>query len=120
MKTCIMTVLVVLSVGCSALPIKKVDANAWVKDYYNQPRSDDLYVMEGTNMTIAISGLTTLRIRTQLPIISVIPREPSWVDSVSSLIPTVGMTMMGIKALDSKPTVIQTEPLIVKPEVITP
>lgn len=110
-----------LVLGCSTSPLKKVDANAWVHDYYNQPRSADLVYIEGTNISVTISGATKFRIATQLPVISVIPRDPSTLDTLGNMIPSLGLTAVALKGLSTKPTIVNTpNPLIVEPTIIGP
>lgn len=103
--TTILTLVLILATGCST-PLKKIDANAWARDYYAQQRTGDLITLEGTNMSITMTGVSKFKLASQLPPITVIPREPTWWDSASQVIPTLGMAWMGVSAINRGPTVV--------------
>lgn len=109
-RAMVMSGLVCLVCGCSSMfPVKNVDANKVATDFYRynsgENRSTAVYVMEGTNM--AITGMTRLEIRSVLPQVSMIPREPSFVENVTSVLPTLGLAAMGISAINKGPTVVE-------------
>lgn len=110
----------VLFSGCAGLQTKKIDANEWAKDYYGQQRTGDLVTLKGKAMSITMTGVDEMKLSAQLPPISIIPREPSWYDSMSQLLPTLGLAWMGISAINKGPTIVtQPQPLVVEPTVIT-
>ncbi len=74
-------VAVVVCAGCAS-PVKRVDVNRGLTDFYAQPRSVDLLVVRGTNMTVKYTGVTEYRVASILPPLNAIPREPGVLEKV--------------------------------------
>lgn len=109
----------VICSGCSAL--KPVDANAWAKNYYDQQRMGDVVAIKGKGMSITMTNVDEIKVANLLPTVSIIPREPSVLDNMTSMLPYVGMAYMGVQALKTKPTVVnQPEPMVIRPEIVRP
>ena len=112
-------------VGCTNP--KPLDMNQVAKDYYNQPRlmpafkvtNVDEWTMKGKGMTVEMN-------QPYQPL-NIVPRDPTWMESV---LPTIGsVATFGIgawaasqafDAISAQPRVVeQPAPMIVRPEVIT-
>jgi hypothetical protein len=104
--------------GCGT--VKEVNANAWAKDYYNQPNTAQIASIEGDNVEFSIKGAKRIVLNTPVPTKSIIPRDPGVLDSLSGMIgnclPWVGAMYVGGKLAD-RPSVVQSQ--VVRPEVVT-
>ena len=123
MKKMLMVIsLVLLASGCTST--KPLDMNLVAKQFYGQQRSAKLMEMQnvsefsikGSNMTIAIS--------TELQPLTMMPRDPSTLQSLAEtagrvLVSGVGIYTAGevMSKLADRPQVISQQ--VVKPEVIT-
>lgn len=88
--------------GC-ATSDKTVKAGAaWAKDYYNQPNTAEIVVVEGTNVSWKIENASRIVFSTPVPTKSVIPREPGIMDGLFDTLKTVApWLMMGWMVHDS-------------------
>jgi hypothetical protein len=107
--------------GCTN-PMKKVDANAWAENYYKfnsgQNRACDLIHLKGKGMSITLTNVDELKVSTQLPQVSMIPKEASFWESLNLSELLLGYGLYKV-ALNGPTVVTQKEPLIVQPEIIT-
>lgn len=110
--------------GCAS-PVKKVDVNRGLADFYSQPRSVDLLVVRGTNMTVTYTGVTEYRVASILPPLNAIPREPGITEKIVDGTCSVAKWGLGWyfgaqiadKAFEQPRTV---SPEVVRPEVVSP
>jgi hypothetical protein len=114
---------VLMMSGCgTVLPdVKPVNANAWAKDYYNQPNVANIVSLEGPAIEITIKGATKIALNTPVPVKSVIPRDPGVLDSITGLLgqvmPWLGAAYIGGKLADRPATV---QPAVVEKQVLVP
>lgn len=74
--------------GCASE--KNIKAGAgWAEKFYNQPNNTEIFHVEGTNVVWNISGATKIVVSTPVPMKSVIPRDPTWTESMFDAIKTV-------------------------------
>lgn len=116
--------ILVVCAGCAS-PVKKVDVNRGLADFYSQPRSVDLLVVRGTNMTVTYTGVSEYRVASILPPLNAIPREPGILEKAIDGTCSVAKWGLGWyfgaqiadKALDQPRTV---SPEVVRPEIVNP
>ena len=115
---------VVVCAGCST-PVKKVDVNRGLADFYSQPRSVDLLTVRGTNMVISMTGVNEYRVSSILPPLNAIPREPGVLEKAIDGVGSVAKwglgwyfgSLIADKAFEQPRTV---SPEVVRPEVVSP
>lgn len=69
--------------GCLSAPGGAADAAAsGMTKYYDQDNSAEILHVEGTNVCISLTGATKLVLSTPVPPKNMMPRDPSWLDSL--------------------------------------
>lgn len=71
--------------GCAST----VDANKWAESYYNQANTAEILHVEGTNVSITLSGATKLVLSTPVLPKQMMPRDTTWLDSLMDGVKTV-------------------------------
>ena len=127
MKNGMIAVGMVAMVACAgcASPVKKVDVNRGLEAFYTQPRTVDLLVVRGTNMTVTYAGVTEYKVASILPPLNAIPREPGLLEKIVDGVCGLGKWGLGWycgaqiadKAFEQPRTV---NPEVVRPEVVQP
>lgn len=113
-------ILAAMLCGCGT--VKPVNANAWAKDYYNQPNVAPIMQAKGTNLTftLTVANANEFTMSTPVPPKSIIPRDPGVLDSIGGVIgnvmPMAGAMYLGGK-LAGRPSVVQAQ--VVHPQVVT-
>lgn len=78
-----------LTQGCSTAGNAVDRAAELGKAYYNQPNMAKVFEIEGTNLTLTVSGAKRLCLSTPVPVKQIIPREASWYDATADVLKTV-------------------------------
>lgn len=81
-------------VGCSS-----VSPNTWAKDFYAQANTAEILHLEGTNISITVSGASLIVLSTPVAPKTMIPRDPSvWehiIDGAKTVAPWGVMAYLG-------------------------
>jgi len=124
--TALMLILSVFYVGCGNIA-KKTDPTKMALAYYGQERVYKTMEVTGANEITFKGTNLNFTVSNQLTPLSIYPRDPSTlatlIDGAVRLGTVAGATYVGATLADGAakdPTVVVQEPLIVRPEVITP
>ncbi len=110
--------LAVLAAGCASN--KPLDMNKVAKLFYEQQRSTKLlelgnvseFTLRGTNMTIAVS--------TELQPLSILPRDPSTVQSIAETAGRVAVAGVGIYTAGAVMSKLADQPQVISQQVVSP
>ena len=73
-------------VGCASTP---VDANKWANAYYSQASTAEILRIQGTNISITVTGATSIALSTPIQPKQMMPRDPSTWEQVGDVLKTV-------------------------------
>ena len=114
---CLVLAWSLLGSGCAHLagPANKLDPTRIALAYYNQARVQETVRVEAREgESITISGVKTLVLTTQLPPLSVYPREPNalreFMEGLWKVGTVVGSTVVGAKLVDGLSAAPKTVP----------
>lgn len=80
----------ILASGCNTVNKENIEAGAgWAEKYYNQPTVAEILHVEGTNLTLTVSGATKFVLSTPVPPKSIIPRDPTWYEGMFDTVRTI-------------------------------
>jgi len=72
--------------GCSTTP---VDANKWAAAYYAQAATAEILRVTGTNITISVTGATSIALSTPIQPKQMLPRDPGTWEQVGDVLKTI-------------------------------
>lgn len=75
--------------GCNTFSDQQTaEAKEVALAYYSQPKTAQLWVIEGTNCTFTVSGFSRFEMNTPVPPISIMPKDPSSLAIIGDAIKT--------------------------------
>lgn len=113
-----------LCAGCGTTG-PAMDVNKLGMAYYSQPNNTELVSIKGSNLSVSITGASEIKLSTAVPPKSIIPRDPSFLQTaipalVQGAVAGVGIYTAGkvMETMAAQPRTV--DPLVVHPQVVEP